>query len=134
MDFYTLPERNISIEGNYDIIVAGGGTAGAVAAIAAARSHKSVLLIEASGSLGGAAAGALVTPMMHIEIAGDPMCSSISDEINERMISSGFGAVGRGNNRGYFDPLMLSFVLEEMAEEAGVKLLYYTSVTGVMKE
>lgn len=51
-------------EKNYDIIVAGGGFAGASAAIAAAREGRRVLLIEKYNCLGGAAAFDLVNPFM----------------------------------------------------------------------
>ena len=42
-------------QGNYDLIVAGGGTAGAPAALFAARSGLRVLLLEMNGRLGGSA-------------------------------------------------------------------------------
>lgn len=48
----------------YDVIVAGGGFSGVAAAIAAAREGMSVLLIEKSNCLGGAAANCLVNPFM----------------------------------------------------------------------
>lgn len=48
----------------YDLIVAGGGFAGAAAALAAARSGASVLIVEKSNSLGGAAVNCLVNPFM----------------------------------------------------------------------
>ena len=44
----------------YDLIVAGGGFAGAAAAIAAARQGLKVLLFEKGNSLGGAAVNGLV--------------------------------------------------------------------------
>ena len=46
----------------YDIIVAGGGISGAIAAVAASREGAKVLLIERDGSLGGAATNGLVYP------------------------------------------------------------------------
>ena len=46
--------------GKYDVIVVGGGAAGCAAAIRAARDGASVLLIEASGALGGMASGGMV--------------------------------------------------------------------------
>lgn len=38
----------------YDVIVAGGGSAGVAAAVAAAREGAEVLLVELAGCLGGA--------------------------------------------------------------------------------
>jgi len=49
----------------YDLIVVGGGFAGATAAMEAARHGKSVLLVEKFNCLGGAAANALVISFMN---------------------------------------------------------------------
>ena len=48
----------------YDVVVVGGGFAGAAAAIAAAREGKKVRLIEKYNCLGGAACYDLVNPFM----------------------------------------------------------------------
>ena len=45
---------------NADIVVCGGGSAGAFAAMAAAREGADVLLVESEGYLGGSAVGAYV--------------------------------------------------------------------------
>ncbi|MFW6213498.1 MAG: FAD-dependent oxidoreductase [Spirochaetota bacterium] len=45
--------RSIPCDAHYDLVVAGGGPAGTTAAIAAARNGLKVLLMEASGALGG---------------------------------------------------------------------------------
>ena len=47
--------KEISIERQADVLVVGGGPAGACAAIAAARGGASVILVEAQPSLGGMA-------------------------------------------------------------------------------
>ena len=52
--------KNIKQVTDYDIIVAGAGPAGIAAAAAAGREGKKVLLIEASGQLGGMATTGLV--------------------------------------------------------------------------
>lgn len=127
-------QKEIKVVANVDVLVAGGGTAGAVAAIAAARSGARVLVVEQFGALGGSATEGLVTPLMHTGIKGNPMCSSISDEINSKMIEIGYGASDNNDNNGFFDPHMLKFVLEDMAVEAGVKILYYTFICDVIKE
>ena len=48
----------------YDVIVCGGGFAGCAAAIAAAHGGASVLLIEKSGFLSGAAGNCNINPFM----------------------------------------------------------------------
>ena len=52
--------RDIEVNNDYEIIVAGGGPSGVAAALSAARLNKKVLLLEASGSLGGMATIGLV--------------------------------------------------------------------------
>ena len=130
-EFIMEAGRRTYISCKTDVLVAGGGTAGVVAAIAAARSGVDVMLIEQFGALGGSAVNALVTPLMNVEIEGNPLCSSISEEINHRIADMGFGDTGKGVS-GFFDPEMLKFVLEEMAVEAGVELLYYTYIADVV--
>jgi flavin-dependent dehydrogenase len=49
----TEPERKTRIVYDVDVAVVGGGTAGAVAAIAAARTGASTVLAEEFGTLGG---------------------------------------------------------------------------------
>ena len=46
--------KNIPIYDKADIIVAGGGPSGVAASVTAARQGKKVILLEQSGSLGGA--------------------------------------------------------------------------------
>ena len=50
--------------GTWDTVIVGGGTAGASAAISAAREGNRTLLVERYGSLGGTPVHALVSPMM----------------------------------------------------------------------
>jgi hypothetical protein len=65
MTTFTL-HRDIPFEAGYDIVVAGGGPAGTAAAVCAARQGARVLLVEATGCLGGMGTSGLVT-------AFDPM-------------------------------------------------------------
>lgn len=50
---YTIRPRSVSLDDSYDVIVAGGGPAGVAAAYSAAREGARVLLLEATGALGG---------------------------------------------------------------------------------
>lgn len=65
-----------------EIVVCGAGTAGSVAAIAAADAGRDVLVIEQFGSAGGSSTLALVTPLMNTCVPGNPMGSYVSREIN----------------------------------------------------
>jgi flavin-dependent dehydrogenase len=59
MATYTLT-REIPIEDEFDVLVAGGGPAGSAAAVCAARLGAKVLLAEATGCLGGMGTAGLV--------------------------------------------------------------------------
>jgi NADPH-dependent 2,4-dienoyl-CoA reductase/sulfur reductase-like enzyme len=47
--FLTEPSRQTPVFGEYDVVVLGGGPAGIAAAVAAARTGRSTLLIERYG-------------------------------------------------------------------------------------
>lgn len=113
----------------YDVIVCGGGTAGSVAAIAAARRGAKTLIVEQFGFLGGSQTAALVVPMMAFSTGGRQLVNGLNQEIIERCNAL------PGDNEGiFFNFELLKYVLEEMALEAGCDLLYHTFVSGVLLE
>lgn len=123
----------------YDVIVVGGGFAGIGAAIAAARMGKRVRLVEKYNCLGGAAAYDLVNPFMRYWTYG-------ADKQDKIMLSCGiFGEIvdrvekmrgfrGDGKARTCFNEEILKLVLNRMAEENGVELLFQTVVTDATVE
>ena len=113
-----------------DVVVCGGGTAGAFAAIAAAEQGKKVLVIEQFGSLGGTATNGLVTPVMHTHMRTDPQCSYIQKKLVKKQLQY-TGCNEKGN---MFDPLVLRLALEELCVEAGVNILYHTYIANVEVE
>lgn len=130
MSSYLLPARQVEARFSADVVVCGGGTAGVHAAVAAANEGMKVILIEQFGSVGGTAGNALVTPVMHTHIEGDPDCSYITKLLNQKMKAIG-GESHEGRN---FDPLILRIASEQLCLEAGVKMLYYHFVSGVISE
>ncbi len=119
MDYSKLP-----VFAEADVVVCGGGTAGAFAAKAAADMGKNVLIIEQFGSLGGTATNGLVLPIMHTHIAENPQCSYISNIVRDRLNELG-AAFNDGAN---FDPLVLKSVLETICDEAGIRMLFHTFI------
>jgi FAD dependent oxidoreductase len=110
--------------GAWDVIVVGGGTAGAVAGIAAARQRAKTLVLEQFGFLGGTQTGALVVPMMGFATSNEVLIRGLNDEIMARCADFVPGEDGV-----WFDPETVKIVLEQMALEAGAELLYHTTVT-----
>ncbi len=118
----------------WDVLVAGGGTAGAVAGIAAARAGARVLVVEAQGSLGGSGTNAWVTPLMRNVSAGQNLNRGLTDELKARLLARGDGGVDKSGNDNWFNPEGLKYVLERMLLEAGGEVLYHTSVVAPVLE
>lgn len=126
----SFPYSSLPVSADADVVVCGGGTAGAFAAIAAAREGADVLMIEQFGAPGGTATCGLVTPVMSPHTPGGEMCSYLSEELRERLSAkSACSEDGR-----QFDPTLLKFELEAMLTEAGVRLLYHTFIPEAVAE
>ena len=125
---------------NYDVVVIGGGPAGTVAAIAAAREGSKVLLVEQNGYLGGMLTMAGTGPQMTFHAGKTQVVRGIAEEIVERLQAIGMSPghmedfVGYASSVTPFDAEGMKLVLETMAREAGVQLLYHTVYTGCEKE
>jgi hypothetical protein len=116
--------KEIKLNNDYQLIIIGGGTAGATAAIAAARMEVKTLIVEKESALGGSSTLGQVTPMMPVKIEGNPNSSAINKEIKSRLKAENAGAEDNSNNDGWFNPEKLKFVLEELYLEAGGDILY----------
>ena len=137
-----------------DVLVAGGGTAGCVAALAAARQGVRVLLVERSGCLGGMMttgnagltmfmkfSGAdeehtrdqetLATQPQDVQVAG-----GIPREIADRLIRSGVGSGNTGQAGSYVFTSSEDFkrLLFEMMAEAKVEMRLHSWVVDVLQE
>lgn len=113
-----------------DVVVCGAGTAGSIAAIAAANEGKTVALIEQFGTVGGSSTLGLVTPLMRTGVENNPMCSYVAQDVNARLVEYG-GASGDGSA---FDPHMLSLVLEELLMRDEIKVFYHTFICDVSRK
>jgi len=123
-----------------DCVVIGGGSAGWVAAVAAARAGARVLLVERYGYLGGTAAGVMLGSFggLYARETREQHIFGIADELMERLRVYGgsLGVIPEGWTGGGtpYDKELLKNVALEMALEAGVELLLHTQFVDTIVE
>ena len=128
--------REIPVEDGFDVLVAGGGPAGYSAAISAARLGARVVLVENNGYLGGLATSGLVTRMDTTSDGRRMIVGGIMQELLQRMYAQGYISPYYSfdrftQRRGMytpFDPEGMKLLLEEMTQDAGVDVRFFTRV------
>jgi hypothetical protein len=129
-----------------DVVVAGGGTAGVIAALAAARTGARTLLVEEKGYVGGTAVTGLPLLSFH-DNRGERIVGGLPWDLVETLKGMGEaaetvnlmeeGPLGHGglefNARNIaVRPEALKFVALKLLREAGVQLLLRTHVSDVV--
>lgn len=109
------------------VLVAGAGPAGAMAAIASARAGADTLLIERANCAGGIWTSGMLSWLMDINDK-----NGLLREMINRIYDEGEGDFARDGNFITF-PETIKRVLDEMLLIAGVKVLYYTTVVGAIR-
>jgi len=147
-------EFEAKVFGSYDTIVCGGGTAGVVAALAAAREGAKTLLIESEYHLGGMLTmgnAGITKYVMHgcdpeeqykinNELKTNPdnvqVVGGIPLELTHKLIKNGdaLGNHGTGAAYVYPDPHAFKLLLFEELMAAGVKILLNSKVVKVLKD
>lgn len=117
--------RELPVTRSVDVLVAGGGTAGLVAAVAAARTGARTLLVERNGFMGGAITAAMMAQIS----AGAVAVTGIGREIVDRL--NAMGGV-EGSFLIPIDPEAFKLIALEMLDEVGVETLLYSSVVGTV--
>jgi hypothetical protein len=137
-----------------DVVVVGGGPGGHSAAIAAARNGAKVVLLERYGHLGGMATGGIVIQIPHMSDGGkDPVIAGLALEWLQRLDKIPGGTLrpkmedigstdpalvnkwkrfmgnvinGHIEHTAWVDPELTKCMLNDMVEEAGIKLYLHS--------
>lgn len=126
-----------------DVLVCGGGLAGTMGAVAAARRGANVLLVERYGFLGGNATGGAVAQFNSWQTAaGRRVVAGMASEVVDRLRAYGAArehevftmSTGHRMDRVEYAPEVLKLVLDDMVNEAGVRPLLHASLLDVQRE
>lgn len=128
------PARETPVAGSFDVIVAGGGPAGVIAAVAAARGGARTLLIERYGFVGGMATSALVTPISEFRVGGRQHIGGIPLELMQRAAELGGAELERDSGNWPVNDEVFKLAAQRMLLESGVTLLLHTWFADVMAE
>lgn len=126
--------REIPIEEGYDLVVAGGGPAGAAAAVCAGRLGAKVLLVESTGCLGGMGTSGLVTAFDPMANGKEMLVGGFMREVVETLYQRGFMMPGinpdcwrkRYHAWSPFRVEGLKLLLDEFVQSAGVEVRFFT--------
>ncbi|MDD3998469.1 MAG: FAD-dependent oxidoreductase, partial [Sphaerochaetaceae bacterium] len=136
--YYCIESKKLPVYFTADVVVAGGGSAGFAAALAAARNHAKTIIIEREFALGG-----IMTSGLMAKVAIERYMTGIPTEVMMNL--------GKENmaippleipdihpvsfmTEVPVDPEASKRILEEMLLEANVTILYGTIVVDVIKE
>ena len=128
--------RSTPVLAQVDVLVAGGGLSGVIAAIAAARHGASVMLAERFSCLGGVAALGLPIQGFCCD-TGEQIITGIPEEWRQRLTKNG-GAVDHFTKCHMHNPFLVvapegvKLTCQQMLQEAGVQLLLNAMVVDVV--
>ena len=125
--FFREAARDLPVAGEYDVIVAGSGPAGVSAAINAGRMGVKVLLVEWNNAVGGISTSGL---MSHFT---GSVHSKFYTELLQEMANRNEGPQ-KGKIIPSIDPENLKAIYLDMLKDAGVTVLLYTFVCGVVMD
>jgi len=127
-------QRDIPVEEGHDLVVSGGGPAGAAAAVCAARLGAKVLLVESTGCLGGMGTSGLVTAFDPMANGKEGLVGGFMREVVEELYTRKF--LGPGVTPEFWRKKFLTWtpfnvegyklVLDEKMTAAGVEVRFFT--------
>ena len=136
LEYWIEKERKTPILAEVDVLVAGGGPAGVSAAVGAARTGASVLLIESNGFLGGMWTGGMVLTLAGYNSWLRPYNRCVRG-VGGDWLGAATALGGAEDNAGFVlnsDPATMKLVADRLVLESGADLLLHTWVADVLTE
>jgi ribulose 1,5-bisphosphate synthetase/thiazole synthase len=134
------PRHEIRVLSDTGVLVVGGGCAGVVAALAAARAGQKVTIVERYGCFGGLWTAGMVLIVLATHVKAQSQLTKyvrgIGDEILERLTRIKGGIINQqpGRRNPTSDPEATKYVLAEMLREAGVEILLHSWATNAIMQ
>ena len=116
----------------YDVVIAGGGTAGCAFAYTAGKLGLKTLLVEKNSFLGGTMTSALVTPAM--KTSDNNINTEFFNDLMNNLHEIGGQITYADGNRGWFNPELLKITLDKMMISANVEVLFNTKIAEIITE
>lgn len=134
---YYEKSKNIPILREVDVLVAGGGTAGMIAGLAAARAGANTLVLERLNCLGGNFTAGLMTTTWTFNDQKKLVVKGIPLELINRLEEAGGTIKGDKSTETFvnYDTEMAKFIIFDMYEkEKNLDVLFYTWVCDTIVE
>lgn len=128
--------KQVPVIHDADVVVAGGGIAGCMAAVTAARNGARVVVVERFGTLGGnMGPGMFSGGVVHLALVNpDAMAGGLKGIVGEFLNRCGAYVGGQLGHDYFFDSQVVSYVWLKLMEENNVALMLNACVSDVIRE
>lgn len=113
----------------FDVIIAGGGTAGVSCAWNSAKRGLKTLLIEKNSFLGGSITSSLVIPAM--KTSYNAINTDFFNALYQKLEDLGGAITYCDGNKGWFNPELTKIALDILMQEAGVEVLFESRINSI---
>ena len=110
------------MKNKYDLVIAGGGTAGVSCAWNAAKRGLKTLIIEKNSFLGGSITSSLVIPAM--KTGDNAINTDFFNALYDKLHSIGGAITYEDGNKGWFNPELTKIALDMLMQDVGVDISY----------
>lgn len=135
--YYKEPSKEIPVYGSYDVIIAGGGTAGFAAAIAAARAGAKTLVLDRLDCLGGMLTAGMMSLAWCLNDMEKVVACTVALELVEKLKDKGAFFDCDIEKEAFFvyDAEQAKVAINEMtAAEKNLEVLYYSWVSDTIMD